>query len=744
MLPGLTVATGADALDAALVGGVLYMSVHAGVGPTRIWRTDGTLAGTQQVWDGDAAGAGKGPSDLVELGGELYFLGAGPGQFDGGLFHFDGQTASTVSSPSAVHSNTSGPLVVSGESLYYVGVQTEGERALYVSDTQGANTWQVAPPAPPLSGALEALTPDGAGGLLYAGWSESTGAELFATSGAPNSGTLVVELQPVVITGDADPLHLRSFDGQRLFFAADDGLQGRDPWVWTPGGGAQPLGDWNGDTPTSSTVGESVESWVAGAALILIHVGGDGLFASDGTVMGTYELEVPGWHVSFADTRSAIGDGAGLYFVAVVQSKTTFKTVSHLFFTQGTPETTWPVGDADVFSVFGTVGALPGRAFARGQEEATGSELYVTDGSPGSAALLLDINPGPYDSVPFGWAAVGERGFFTATEPTRGRSVWVTDGTAVGTQPFVDVWPGAGSADEYKLWAWGERLLIHGVGPDGSAHLWSVDTDSADPQGALNDLGAMEFGWMPIEPDGQVMAVGGELYFVGVGAGSVPQLMRTDGTAAGTAQVDLAPGIQPITELLPANGGVYFVGYEAGGDVGLFFTDGTAAGTVQVGAESGISNPSGLTLLAGDLIFAADHYVHGRELFRATQIGASVQPLSGGAPGGARLSASTPRLGTPVQIEAAGWPVGHLAALFTSLPATEPTVLLTDPLHASWLDPASLHLWILQGLPDIQLSVTVPPNPGLAGLQVTAQVFHGPSIGLPASTSNALRLTFAH
>jgi ELWxxDGT repeat protein len=64
---------------------------------------------------------------------------------------------------------------------------------------------------------------------------------------------------------------------------------------------------------------------------------------------------------------------------------------------------------------------------------ATGAELYVSSGKPGTSKLLKDVPPGPRSSDPADLLVVGGQSFFTADDGSSGRELWVSDGTTAGT-----------------------------------------------------------------------------------------------------------------------------------------------------------------------------------------------------------------------------------------------------------------------------------------------------------------------
>jgi ELWxxDGT repeat protein len=78
-----------------------------------------------------------------------------------------------------------------------------------------------------------------------------------------------------------------------------------------------------------------------------------------------------------------------------------------------------------------------------------GNELWASDGKQGAQGghtyLVLDINPGGNSSFPQQFHAVGHLVVFAATTDATGTELWVTDGTAAGTRLVKDILPGPGN-----------------------------------------------------------------------------------------------------------------------------------------------------------------------------------------------------------------------------------------------------------------------------------------------------------
>ncbi|MCC6671854.1 MAG: hypothetical protein IT458_12400, partial [Planctomycetes bacterium] len=98
----------------------------------------------------------------------------------------------------------------------------------------------------------------------------------------------------------------------------------------------------------------------------------------------------------------------------------------------------------------GPFAVVNNRLYFFATDPATGTELWVSDGTNAGTVLLKDINPGAGSSVsnnPFAANLLvsGNRMFFPATDGTTGIEPWTSDGTTPGTVLAKDVNPGAGN-----------------------------------------------------------------------------------------------------------------------------------------------------------------------------------------------------------------------------------------------------------------------------------------------------------
>jgi ELWxxDGT repeat protein len=257
-------------------------------------------------------------------------------------------------------------------------------------------------------------------------------------------------------------------------------------------------------------------------------------------------------------------------------------------FVSGTDQTLWVTdgtlaGTIQLSAVIkfvndlGSITFLNGKYIFSGTTPATGSEVYITDGTPGGTVLLKDANAGAPDSNPELLATFNGKIYFTATTAANGDELWATDGTPAGTVLVKDINPGAAGS--------------------------SIDQD--------------------------VAVLGSFLYFTGETAAEGRELWRTNGTTAGTTLVkDIVPGTggsnYPDKYELNSFGGTYllFMARTPSSGVELWKSDGTDAGTVllkDINAGADSSNARSFTVISSTnnvVLFEATDATHGDELWK--------------------------------------------------------------------------------------------------------------------------------
>jgi ELWxxDGT repeat protein len=420
-------------------------------------------------------------------------------------------------------------------------------------------------------------------------------------------------------------LNLRDFVNLNgaLYFVAYNAADNGQLWRWEPTARGMKATQVT-NIPPNLGRGGSAPFHLTNVNGTLFFVSRDGvrgweLWKSDGTPNGTVALKDinPGGEINPLPTPGGMlhmglfAAGKTLYFVC-----TDGKRDLALKSSDGTAAGTKIVKDinaspAVTYHLRQPRADVNGTLFFAAYDPAHGTELWKSDGTEQGTVLVKDIRTGPFPSDPCFLTNVNGTLFFTANDGVHGRELWKSDGTAAGTRMVKDINPGLASGF-----------------PDA---------------------------WM-----GNLIAVGGTLFFMADDGVHGLELWKSDGTEEGTFMVkDINPGPASSVEMRPpvaaaqlgrvphrgstlqrqglgsdtlaaVNGTLFFSADDGVHGYELWKSDGTAAGTVLVkdiapGDRDG--NPSRLANFNGTLYFAACDGVHRKQLWKSDGTRAGTVPV---------------------------------------------------------------------------------------------------------------------
>lgn len=231
---------------------------------------------------------------------------------------------------------------------------------------------------------------------------------------------------------------------------------------------------------------------------------------------------------------------------------------------------------------------------------ANGWELWASDGTPGNAYMVKDINPGAGHGTPFGnqLTAVGNTLYFVANNGVNGPELWLTNGTEAGTAMVADLMPGAQGSQPDDLIALPDRVLFTAE-VDASRRLFSAQgtgvsavtdhvLDVTNTQRNRTVIGGVAYfdAFTPITNNASLWSSNG------ISA----ELVRNIGANSG------------INFLTPVGSGFYFAANSPATGRELWHSNGTENGTAQVAdiePGAGGSFPVYFTVMGGDLFFVA-------------------------------------------------------------------------------------------------------------------------------------------
>jgi ELWxxDGT repeat protein len=372
-------------------------------------------------------------------------------------------------------------------------------------------------------------------------------------------------------------------------------------------------------------------------------VNGRELWTSDGTANGTFMVFDLNPGSGSSDVRSPAGSlvywNGRLYLHAGYTDARTGSFYAQLYSTDGTPGNLTNLTNNTDYA--GSVllnydmAVLGQRLYFTWHSRTNGVELWVTDGSAAGTRMALDVAPGSAGSWPIGFEVInGELLFFAYQDGTGShRSMYATTGTTAGTRLVADVDKGPNAESLVPM---NGRLYFPGrLRGASNFTLWSTDGTSAGTREVSS----------AVRPDdwylGNKMVVlgGNKLVFQGSDGVNGNEPWVSDGTAARTfmlRNINATAGRGSYTSTVGAGWVVargskaYFIAAPAIDDFQLWETDGTAAGTKtiapsdatvtvnpmgQPGFSSAVPNPVPV-LLGNTLIFRGSFSSAGARPYR--------------------------------------------------------------------------------------------------------------------------------
>jgi large repetitive protein len=218
-------------LNFSEIGGKLFMSASDGLHGREPFISDGTEAGTNLLLDVRPGGSSLTNFDFVprKAGDSLYFV-ANDGTHGEELWKTDGTSSGTLLVKDVVtgaaSTNINSGADVDGTFFFSVGRASWLNDELWKTDGTEDGTVMVKNGLGniPYSYGLNAVK----GGLLFMAWDENHGYELWRSDGTGRGTDLAQDIWPG--EDDSRPASFTQM-GSRVFFLADDGAAGVEPWV---------------------------------------------------------------------------------------------------------------------------------------------------------------------------------------------------------------------------------------------------------------------------------------------------------------------------------------------------------------------------------------------------------------------------------------------------------------------------------------------------------------------------------
>ncbi len=273
---------------------------------------------------------------------------------------------------------------------------------------------------------------------------------------------------------------------------------------------------------------------------------------------------------------------------------------------------------------------LNGLTYFIAYHNASGYELWKSDGTTAGTTLVKDINPGGSALVGSQITLYNGEMYFFADDGTHGWELWKSDGTAAGTMLVVDLYPGLPSGNVFSgttpkpfITANNQYMFFFARDTAGTND-WGLWRSDGTAGGTVFLKTAQTSGY-------KMLADGNRLFFTANLGATGDEPCITDGTPGGTQTIaDVNPG--PIgssaNEFAKVGSLVIFA---ATGPSGRepYITDGTAGGTQLLKNIHPSSNSNPVTFFSfGSLaMFYANDSVHGIEPWVTDGTAANTQLL---------------------------------------------------------------------------------------------------------------------
>ena len=257
-----------------------------------------------------------------------------------------------------------------------------------------------------------------------------------------------------------------------------------------------------------------------------------------------------------------------------------------------------------------------------------GYELWSSDGTAGGTSLLKDINTGPDGSLSAGsfitFFLKGDQAIFSADDGVNGRELWITDGTTAGTTLLKDINPGADGSSRSEFFQFGDQILFFASDGTHGKELWITDGTQGGTQ-LLKDINSLDTTSTNVSSFVSFYQLGTNVVFSADDGVHGQELWVTDGTTDGTKILkDINPGNNDSDllnrESIQLGDLLLFSADDGVHGRELWVTDGTTDGTrllkeIDTVNSGGSSSPKDFIQLGNMVLFYANDVTHGRELW---------------------------------------------------------------------------------------------------------------------------------
>lgn len=428
----------------------LYFSANDGINGHELWKSNGSLSGTQLLADLQSnTGISSFPQRFFysNFANEVYFVANASST---SIINYEPLKIDITGSVTIIKEINTTPS--SGDASSYPMYFTEYSNRVYFSAFDSSIGVEVhfTDGTDAGTGVLKNINPEFPVGVNPDNYTVSngklffvalvnppaqipaTGQELYISDGTEIGTDLLLDINPG--TANSSPEYLTDFNN-KLYFVADDGTNGRELWV------------------------------------------------SDGTVAGTQRLNNLNPIVGdLGNPQNFIVFNNALYFTATHAS---FGTELFKMTTSNTITNLKNIAAGTASSNPSSLFVSNGRLYFSADDGTNGVELWSSTGFSSTTNMIKNINTSPSspDSNPNGFTEYNGKLYFSANDGTSGTELWVTDGTNAGTI-LVDDINTSGDSNPENLTVAGDNLFFSVTTPTTGKELFKY----YDPTLSINKI----------------------------------------------------------------------------------------------------------------------------------------------------------------------------------------------------------------------------------------------------------------